>query len=114
MKQLLEIEKTSDADHNDGEEQLVLELLRAGQLLQLVQRIQGVQPDFRSQVEENLPNLTWPGCTAHHTLQPISLLLSFKKFSLKSYHLIQKIMKNNFPPSQSWHCQIKIRINPPR
>ena len=50
MKQLLEIEKTSDADHNDGEEQLVLELLRAGQLLQLVQGIQGVQPGFRSQV----------------------------------------------------------------
>ena len=61
MKQLLEIEKTSDADHNDGEEQLVLELLRAGQLLQLVQRIQGVQPDFRSQkwkkIHQILPGL---------------------------------------------------------
>ena len=49
MKEELEIDK-NDADHNDGEEQLVLEFLRAGQLLQLVQRIQGVQPGVRSQV----------------------------------------------------------------
>ena len=100
--------KANDAHHNDREEQLVLEFLSAGQLFQLVQCVQRVQPEFRYKIKMIALNasvgkrkfyLAWLYSSPYFATNLAASLLQnvMKKIFLCSF---SKGRENHFSPSK--------------